>query len=87
MRLERDLLSAGQRVVRVPPLSMARTPAPRRVPGEVGSHRCIGGGTRGLREPDLPVAGHDEVSREFKLLVDRREDLVSHRTAVTPHFR
>jgi transposase len=28
-----------------------------------------------LREPDLPVASHDEVSRECKLLVDRREDL------------
>ena len=29
-----------------------------------------------LREPDLPVACHDAVSRELKLLVDRREDLV-----------
>jgi transposase len=35
-----------------------------------------------LREPGVPVASHDEVSREFKLLVDRREDLVPHRTAV-----
>ena len=26
-----------------------------------------------LREPSLPVACHDEVSRELKLLVDRRE--------------
>jgi transposase len=34
-----------------------------------------------LREPDLPVASHDEVSRELKLLVDRREDLVQQRTA------
>ena len=34
-----------------------------------------------LREPDLPVASHDEVSRELKLLVDRREDLVGQRTA------
>ena len=34
-----------------------------------------------LREPDLPVASHDEVSRECKLLVDRREDLVGQRTA------
>ena len=34
-----------------------------------------------LREPDLPVATHDEVSRELKLLVDRRDDLVKQRTA------
>lgn len=33
-----------------------------------------------LREPDLPVASHDEVSREAKLLVDRREALVHTRT-------
>jgi len=34
-----------------------------------------------LREPDLPVASHDEASRELKLLVDRREVLVAQRTA------
>lgn len=34
-----------------------------------------------LREPDLPIATHDEASRELKLLVDRRDDLVKHRTA------
>jgi transposase len=34
-----------------------------------------------LREPDLPAASHDEVSRELKLLVDRREDLVGQRTS------
>jgi len=34
-----------------------------------------------LREPDLPIASHDDTSRELKLLVDRREDLVTTRTA------
>jgi transposase len=29
----------------------------------------------------LPIASHDEVSRELKLLVDRREDLVAQRTS------
>lgn len=33
-----------------------------------------------LREPDLPAASHDESTRELKLLVDRREDLVGERT-------
>ena len=36
-----------------------------------------------LREPDLPIACHDAVSWELKLLVDRREDLVGQRVAVT----
>jgi transposase len=36
-----------------------------------------------LREPDLPVACLDAVSWELKLLVDRREDLVGQRVAVT----
>ena len=40
-----------------------------------------------LREPDLPVASHDEVSRELKLLVDRREDLVAQRTATINRLR
>jgi len=34
-----------------------------------------------LREPDLPVAQHDPVSREFGLLTERRETLVEQRTA------
>ena len=40
-----------------------------------------------LREPDLPVAVHDEQSRELKLLVDHRESLVNQRTAVVNRFR
>jgi transposase len=34
-----------------------------------------------LREPDLHVAFHDQVSLELKLLVDRREDLVDQKVA------
>jgi transposase len=40
-----------------------------------------------LREPDLPVATHDEASRELKLLVDRRDDLVKQRTGDVNRFR
>ncbi len=39
-----------------------------------------------LREPDLPVATHDTVSRELKLLIDRRDDLVAQRTSITNRF-
>ncbi len=40
-----------------------------------------------LREPELPVAEHDESSRELKLLVDRREDLVNERTRMQNRLR
>jgi transposase len=82
MRLERDLLDAGQRVVRVPPQLMARTRASARTRGKSDPIDALAVARAVLREPDLPVASHDEVSREFKLLVDRRDDLVWHRTAV-----
>jgi len=79
-RLERELLDAGQRVVRVPPHLMARTRASARTRGKSDSIDALAVARTVLREPDLPVASHDEVSREFKLLVDRREYLVSLRT-------
>ena len=80
-RLERALLDAGQQVVRVPPHLMARTRASGRTRGKSDPIDALAVARAVLREPDLPVASHDEVSREFKLLVDRREDLVGHRTA------
>jgi transposase len=81
-RLERDLLDAGQQVVRVPPQLMARTRASTRTRGKSDPIDALAVARAVLREPNLPVAGHDEVSREFKLLTDRRHDLVEYRTAV-----
>lgn len=80
-RLERDLLSAGQQVVRVPPKLMAQTRASARTRGKSDPIDALAVARAMLREPDLPVASHDEVSRELKLLVDRREDLVWQRTS------
>jgi transposase len=80
-RLERDLLSAGQQVVRVPPKLMALTRASARTRGKSDPIDALAVARAFLREPDLPVASHDEVSRELKLLVDRREDLVGQRTS------
>jgi transposase len=40
-----------------------------------------------LREPDLPTAQLDEPTRELKLLVDHREDLVAERTRVQNRLR
>jgi transposase len=80
-RLERDLLSAGQSVVRVPPKMMAEQRRTGRTRGKSDPIDALAVARAAQREPDLPVASHDEVSRELKLLVDRREDLVKHRTA------
>ncbi|MEZ0338779.1 IS110 family transposase [Mycobacterium sp. pV006] len=80
-RLERDLLALGQKVVRVPPKLMAQTRASARTRGKSDPIDALAVARGFLREPDLPVASHDEVSRELKLLVDRREVLVAQRTA------
>lgn len=80
-RLERDLLDAGQQVVRVPTQLMARTRASARTRGKSDPIDALAVARAVLREPNLPVASHDEVSRELKLLVDRREDLVLQRTS------
>lgn len=79
-RLERDLLTAGQRVVRVPPKMMALVRASARTRGKSDPIDALAVARAFLREPDLPVASHDAVSRELKLLVDRRDSLVGTRT-------
>jgi transposase len=80
-RLERDLLTAGQQVVRVPPKLMAMARRSARTRGKSDPIDALAVARGFLREPDLPIASHDEVSRELKLLVDRREVLVAQRTA------
>jgi len=80
-RLERDLFALGQKVVRVPPKLMAQTRASARTRGKSDPIDALAVARGVLREPDLAVASHDEVSRELELLVDRREDLVAPRTA------
>jgi transposase len=86
-RLERDLLTGGERVVRVPPKLMAQTRASARTRGKSDPIDALAVARAVLREPDLPVAAHDETSRELKLLVDRREDLVADRTRMINRFR
>jgi transposase len=86
-RLERDLLTAGQQVVRVPPKLMAQTRKSARTRGKSDPIDALAVARAFLREPDLPVASHDDVSRELKLLVDRREDLVAQRTATINRLR
>ncbi len=78
--LERDLLSAGEQVQQVSPKLMG---ASRRTGRELGKSDPIDAlavARVALREPHLPVARLEGRSREFKLLVDHREDLVGERT-------
>jgi transposase len=86
-RLERDLLSAGQKVVRVAPKLMNQARKSARTRGKSDPIDALAVARAVLREPDLPIAAHDEVSRELKLLVDRREDLVAQRTSTINRLR
>jgi transposase len=86
-RLERDLLTAGQSVVRVAPKLTAQTRASARTRGKSDPIDALAVAQAVLRNPDLPVAAHDAVSRELKLLTDRREDLVAQRTSTINRLR
>lgn len=77
--LERELLAENQKVIRVPPQYMARSRGSARTWGKSDPIDALAAARAVLREPDLPTAVHDRASWELKLLVDRREDLVSHR--------
>jgi len=79
-RLERDMLAAGERIVRVPPKLMARSRDSARTYGKSDPIDALAVARAALREPDLPTAHLDGESRELRLLVDHREDLVAERT-------
>lgn len=86
-RLERDLISADQKVVRVPTKLMAQVRKSARTRGKSDPIDAESVARAALREPDLPVACHDEVSRELKLLTDRRDVLVVQRTSAINRLR
>lgn len=86
-RLERALLVAGARVVRVPPKLMAGIRRSARTRGKSDPIDALAIARAAWREPDLPVATLDGVEREIKLLVDHREDLVNARTQAQNRLR
>ena len=79
-RLEHDLLGAGERIVRVPPMLMANVRTSSRQPGKSDPIDALAIARAALREPNLPTAQLDGPSREVRLLTDHREDLVAERT-------
>jgi transposase len=84
---ERDLLAAGETVVRVPPKLMAGERRGGREPGKSDPIDALATARLALREPDLPVARLDGVERDLRLLVDHREDLVAERTRILNRLR
>lgn len=86
-RLERDLLAAGEPVVRVPPRLMAGARRGARTRGKSDPIDALAVARAALREPGLPVAHLDGVERQLRLLVDHREDLVAERTRAQNRLR
>ncbi len=86
-RLEVDLLSAGEAVVRVPPKLMAGVHRSVREPGKSDPIDALAVARAALADPDLPVATLDGPERELRLLVDHRDDLVAERTRDVARLR
>jgi transposase len=86
-RLERDLLAAGELIVRVPPKLMAHTRDSARTYGKSDPIDALAVARAAQREPDLPTARLDGPDRELRLLVDHRESLVGERTRLICRLR
>ena len=86
-RLERDLLDAGQRIVRVPTRLMAGARRGGRQPGKSDPIDAEAVALAALRHDGLPVAELDGPTRQVKLLVDHRRDLVAERTRIQNRLR
>jgi transposase len=86
-RLERALIAAGERCVRVPPKLMAQTRRSARSRGKSDAIDAACVARAALREPDLPEARLAGPERELRLLVDHRSDLVGERTRIQSRLR
>jgi transposase len=85
--LERYLLASGERVVRVPPKLMAGARRSARERGKSDAIDALAVARAALRERELPVAALEGVSREIRLLLDHREDIVGERTRAQNRLR
>jgi transposase len=80
--LEGDLLRAQEQVLQVSPKLMGTSRRSGRQPGKSDPIDALAVARVALREADLPVARLEGRSRDLKVLVDHREDLVGERTRV-----
>jgi transposase len=86
-RLERHLLAAGERVVRVPPKLMAGARASARTYGKSDPIDAACVARAALREPHLPVARLAGPEHDLRLLSDHRDDLVKERARIQKRLR
>ena len=86
-RLERELLRAGEQIVRVTPKMMASSRNQARTFGKSDPIDALAVARAALREPNLPRAQLDGKEREIRLLADHREDLVAERTRMINRLR
>jgi transposase len=86
--LERTLVGAGERLVRVPPRLTAPQRRRGRTRGKSDSIDALAVARAALQEPSLdgPRAG-EETLRELKLLVDHRDDLIAERRRCQQRLR
>src|SRR3954470_19195731 len=86
--LERQLLTRGEDLVRVPPKLMAPERRAGRARGKSDPIDALAVARAALREPDLSRPRPDEqVFRDLKLLVDHRDDLVDARRRTQQRLR
>jgi transposase len=86
--LERQLLSAGEELVRVPPKLTVPERRAGRMRGKSDPIDALAIARAALREPDLSRPRLDEQAfRDLKLLVDHREDLVDQRRKTQQRLR
>jgi transposase len=86
-RLERDLLGAGERIVRVPTKLMAHARDAARSYGKSDPIDALAVARAALREPQLPAAQLAGPARQVRLLVDHRDNLVAERTRAINRLR
>src|SRR4249920_1103466 len=86
--LERQLLAAGESLVRVPPKLMAPERRAGRARGKSDPIDALAVARAALREPHLDRPRPGEAAlRELKLLVDHRDDLVDERRRAQQRLR
>src|SRR6266568_6370888 len=78
--LERYLLSAGERVVRVPPKLMAAARKSQRSYGKSDPIDAEAVARAAIREPNLPAAQLAGPEREIRLVIDHRDNLLEDST-------
>lgn len=86
-RFEGDLLRAAEVVERVPTVLMAGARRGGRERGKSDPIDALAVARAAWREPNLPKASLDGASREVRLLVDHRDDLVKERTMAVCRLR